>query len=142
MIEPRYKKWAKRILIVFAVYVGVVVLFESSLGFFQPEAGNTVVITTFDEDNIPHQRVVSLLRSGGSQYVAVNHWPRAWYRRVRDNARIHMQNEGRTTEHRGVIVSGSEHDRVQQDNPTGLIFRLLTGFPPRYFVRLDPEQSA
>lgn len=141
MIEPGYKKWAKRILMVVAVYVGIVVLFESSLGFFQPEAGNTVVITTFDEDNIPHQRVVSLLSSGDSQYVAVNHWPRAWFRRVRNNGRIHMLNEGRTAEHTAVIVSGSEHDQVQQDNPTGLVFRLLTGFPPRYFVRLDPEQS-
>ncbi|MEQ8312573.1 MAG: hypothetical protein RL839_16225 [Gammaproteobacteria bacterium] len=141
MTGPDYKKWAKRFLIVVAVYVGIVVLFESSLGFFQPEAGNTVMITTFDEDNNPHQRVVSLLSSGDSLYVAVNHWPRAWYRRVRDNGRIQLQNEGRTTEHRGVVVSGAEHDRVQQDNPTGLVFRLLTGFPPRYFVRLDPQQS-
>jgi len=28
---------------------------------------------------------------------------------------------------------------VQRDNPVPLAFRFLTGFPPRYFVRLDPQ---
>lgn len=133
------KKWLKTILIIVLVYVGIVVLFESSLGFLQPQAGNTVVITTFDADGTPHPRVVSLLNSEGRQYVAANHWPRAWFRQVRANGQILMNNDGVETAHRGVVVSGVEHDQVQRDNPTGLVFRLLTGFPPRYFVRLDPE---
>ncbi len=131
------KKIIKATLIVLVAYIGIVVLFESSLGFFQPEAGNTIVITTFDNEGGSYQRVVSLLQSGGTEYVAVNHWPRAWYRRVRDNGRIHKTQDGLETVHQGVIVSGAEYDRVQADNPTGFVFRLLTGFPPRYFVRLD-----
>lgn len=133
------KKLIKPLLIVLLLYVGIVVLFESSLGFFQPEAGNTIVITTFDDQGGAHQRVVSLLESGGTEYVAVNHWPRAWYRRVRDNGQIRKLQDGVETSHRGVIVSGDEYDRVQRDNPTGFVFRLLTGFPPRYFIRLDEE---
>ena len=35
-------KGIKLALILVAVYVGIVVSFESSLGFFQPEAGNTL----------------------------------------------------------------------------------------------------
>lgn len=120
-------------------YVGLVTLFESSLGYFQPEAGNTVVITTFDADNEAHRRVVSLLTSNEQFYVAVNHWPRAWYRRLRENPSMRMERNGVDSDYTGVIVSGAEHDQVQSDNPTGLAFRFLTGFPPRYFVRLDPR---
>ena len=40
-----------------------------------------------------------------------------------------------------VVVSarGTEHDRVSADHPVGLTFRVLTGFPPRYFLRLEPR---
>ena len=31
------------------VYVGIVVTFESLLGFFKPEAQSTLIITTMDE---------------------------------------------------------------------------------------------
>ena len=122
-------KGIKLALILVAVYVGIVVLFESSLGFFQPEAGNTIVIETFDGAGNGYTRVASLLTSAGNEYVAVNHWPRAWYGRLEEIPRIGVTR----------IVSGAEHDRVQADNPTPLAFRLLTGFPPRYFVRLDPQ---
>lgn len=121
------------------VYVAIVVLFETSLGFFQPQAGNTVVISTFDDSGAEHQRVVSLLESDGKLYVAVNHWPRAWYRRILDNPRMRMSREGVSNEYRGVVVVDPEYQRVQQDNPVPLAFRFLTGFPPRYFVRLDPQ---
>ena len=65
-----------------AVYVGIVVAFESAIGYFQPQAGEVLVITTFDADDTPHDRVLSRLESGGKLYVAANHWPRAWYERA------------------------------------------------------------
>ena len=34
-------------------------------------------------------------------------------------------------------VSEEEHDRVNAEHRHGIVFRILTGFPPRYFVRLD-----
>jgi hypothetical protein len=36
-----------------------------------------------------------------------------------------------------VPVTGEEHDRVDSENPLGTVIKVLTGFPPRYFVRLD-----
>ena len=132
------KKSFKAFLVLLALYVGLVVLFESSLGYFQPEAGSTIVIETYDASGAGHSRVVSLLASGGNEYVAVNHWPRAWYGRLRDNPRIGVTRQGRQTDYLAGMVSGAEHDQVQRDNPTPFMFRLLTGFPPRYFVRLDP----
>ena len=71
--------------IALAVYVVIVVLFESSLGYFQPEPPGSLTITTTDEDGDTHDRVLTELASDGKVYVAVNHWPRAWYRRVQEN---------------------------------------------------------
>jgi len=125
--------------IVLAVYVGIVVLFESSIGFFQPQAEATIVITSFEADKTPHDRVVSRLASDGKLYVAANHWPRAWYGRVLENPDVRVTLDGKTGDYRAVGVEGAEHDRVQSDNPLPFVFRVLTGFPPRYFIRLDPR---
>jgi hypothetical protein len=135
----KINKGIKLALILLAVYVGIVVLFESSLGFFQPEAGNTIVIETFDAGGNGYTRVVSLLTSAGNEYVAVNHWPRAWYGRLKETPRIGVVRLGGQTIFGAGMVSGVEHDQVQADNPTPFAFRFLTGFPPRYFVRLDPQ---
>lgn len=130
-------KALKMLVILVVAYVVVVTLFETLLGYFQPQAPGTVVITTFGADGVAHDRVVSALESGGNMYVAVNHWPRAWYRRLRDNQMVHVTRDGETGEYTAVVVEGEEHDQVARDNPTGIVFRILTGFPPRYFVRFD-----
>lgn len=127
----------KVIAIVFAVYVGIVVLFESLLGYFQPQDDNTVVITT-RADGSSHDRVLTLLESGDQLYVAANHWPRAWYRRALENPEVQLTFNGEPADYLAVPVTGSEHDRVGEEFAVGLFFRILTGFPPRYFVRLDP----
>lgn len=131
----------KFLAILAVVYVVIVVLFETLLGYFQPEAPGTVVITTTDTAGATHDRVVSELESGGGMYVAVNHWPRAWYRRLRDNPNVQVTRGGETGDYIAVVVEGDEHDRVAADNPTGIVFRILTGFPPRYFVRFDPASA-
>ena len=70
--------------------------------------------------------------------MAANHWPRAWFRQALENPEVQVTLDERTADYRAVLVSDTEHDRVDSDNPLGLGFRILTGFPPRYFVRLDP----
>ena len=47
--------------------------------------------------------------------------------------------DGKKGDFRAVSVTGTEHDRVDAENSLGVAFRFLTGFPPRYFVRLDPR---
>lgn len=134
---PRYLKIIVSVLV---VYVVLVVAFESLLGYFQPEAPGTLVITTVDAHGKTHDRVLSGLESDGRSYVAVNHWPRAWYRRVLENPGVKITRDGETADYVAIPVSGAEHDRVETDNPVGIGFRLMTGFAPRYFVRLDPLQ--
>ncbi len=125
--------------IVVLVYVGIVVAFESLIGYFQPTAGSTLVITTFDAGGTPHDRVVSRLEGDGQLYVAANHWPRAWYNRALVNRELQVTLDGEKGDYRAVPVTGVEHDRVDGENSLGVVFRILTGFPPRYFVRLDPR---
>ncbi len=132
-------KALKIVAIVVLVYVGIVVAFESLIGYFQPTAGSTLVITTFDGLGTPHDRVLSRLESDGQLYVAANHWPRAWYNRALGNPEVQVTLEGEKGDYRAVPVTGMEHDRVNGDNSLPVVFRIVTGFPPRYFVRLDPR---
>ena len=121
------------------VYVGIVAAFESMIGYLQPQTGSILVITTFDPDGAAHDRVVSRLESDGRLYVAANHWPRAWYRRALANPDVRATQGGETRDYRAVPVTGAEHARVDAEHPLGPVFRILTGFPPRTFLRLDPR---
>ncbi len=132
-------KALKIVAIVILGYVGIVVAFESLIGYFQPTAGSTLVITTFEGDGTSHDRVVSRLESDGQLYVAANHLPRAWYNRALENPKVQVTLDGEKGEYRAVPVTGVEHDRVDGENSLGVVFRILTGFPPRYFVWLDPR---
>jgi hypothetical protein len=125
--------------IVLVVYVGIVAAFESMIGVLQPKSGAVLVITTFDEAKAPYDRVVSRLESDGQLYVAANHWPRAWYERALENPEVQVTIDGEKRDYRAVPVTGPEHDRVDGTHPLPAVFRVLTGFPPRYFVRLEPR---
>jgi len=134
-------KAAKISAIVVIVYIGVVISFESLLGYFQPAGQSTMVITASDEDGSTNERVVARLEVDGTIYAAANHWPRAWYRQVLNNPNIELllaENDG-SRAYIATSVDGEEHERVDNANSLGLVFRLLTGFPPRYFVRLEPR---
>ena len=132
-------KIAKRLAIAVCVYIGIVAAFESLIGIFQPAGDGTLTITTRADDGSENDRVLSLLRSEGQLYVAANHWPRAWYRRALDDPKVSATIDGAKGAYLGVPVTGAEHDRVATQHSTGVMFRVLTGFPPRYFLRLDPR---
>jgi len=130
-------KVLKIVLILAAVYVGIVVIFESLLGYAQPQSDGTLVIVTTDDDGSRNERVLSRLEFAGKTYVAVNHWPRAWYRDVLERPQVQITYEGSTGDYLAVPVEGAEHDQVQKARPIPLPMRFLMGFAPRYFVRLD-----
>ena len=135
-------KAVKIIAILLLVYVAIVAIFESLLGYFQPQAGgSTVVITTFDADGTGYDRVLSGLNSGEQLYVAVNHWPRAWYRRALANPAVRITWRGATRDYTAVPVTGEEHDRIQAEHPIPTGVRILMGFAPRHFLRLDPPRG-
>jgi len=132
-------KALKILAVVLVAYAGLVVVFESLLGALQPRPGDSVVIETRDDTGERHDRVVSLLESGGELYVAANHWPRAWYHRALERPQVRVTRDGETTPWRAVPVRGEEYRRVVEDHPRSLLFQLVTGFPPRRLLRLEPR---
>lgn len=129
----------KILAIAVCVYVGIVVAFESLIGIFQPADESTLVITTTDGDGDTSDRVLSRLESGGQMYVAANHWPRRWYSQALENPDVEITLADQKSAYRAVPVTGEEHDRVAEENGIGVMIPILTGFPPRKFVRLDPR---
>jgi hypothetical protein len=125
--------------IVVLVYVGSVVTFESVFGYFQPTVGPVLVITTFDRNGSPHDRVLSRLQSDDQLYVATNHWTRGWYNEARENPDVQITLDGDKGDYRAVPVTGAEHDRMAGEHHIPLVPRALTGFAPRHFLRLDPR---
>ena len=118
------------------VYIGLVVLFESWLGYSQPSNQNSLVITTFD-DQVTKDRVLSAVNNDGKLYVSANHWPRAWYRQALSNPNVEVTYKGEKNSYLAIPIEGKEHDRLMKEHAHPLTFRILTGFPPRYFLRLD-----
>lgn len=131
-------KALKILLYVAVAYVLLVVVFESLLGVVQPQNDGTLSITTTAADGSTNPRVLARIESGGKLYVAVNHWPRAWYKQALANPDVEATIDGETARYTAVPVSGAEHTQVDADKPLGPFFRVLTGFPPRHFLRLDP----
>jgi hypothetical protein len=132
-------KIAKIIAVLLIAYVSIVVTFESLLGVFQPENQRTLVITTADASGTKNDRVLSRLDSNGKIYVAANHWPRAWYKRALINPNVEAMIDEKKTSCRVVPLDEEEQSLVNEENQLGLGLRILTGFPPRYIVRLDPQ---
>ncbi len=131
------KKSLKLFLILLLSYALLVILFESSLGYFQPENTSTLQISTLDDQGNLSPRIVVRIESADKLYVAANHWPRAWYSEALANPSVQVLSELEEGRYLAVPVEGAEHERVDAENSLGLMFRILTGFPPRYFLRLE-----
>jgi hypothetical protein len=129
----------KIVIALVVLYVAIVAAFESLIGFIQPAGDSTLVLTTFDPDGVTHDRVLARLDTDGKVYVSANHWPRAWYRRALANPDVQVTLDGTKGNYRVVPISGAEAERVEREHPHSPWFRFVTGFPPRYFVRLDPR---
>ena len=131
-------KGVKVILVLLVVYAGVVATFESLLGYFQPENQATLVITTFDAAGVGADRVLVRIEHEEQLYVAVNHWPRRWFHRLLDNDQVRVRLDGTDQRYRATQLTPDEAKVIDAVRPLSLGFRMLTGFPPRYFVRLTP----
>ena len=135
-------KTIKIVLILIGLYGASVALFESMLGYFQPENQATLVITTFDAAGEGNDRVVVRIEHEGALFVAVNHWPRQWYSRLLDNDQVRVRFDGLDALYTASKVPEAKEAALGAARPLGLGFRILTGFPPRYFVRLMPNAPA
>ena len=120
-------------------YVGWVVEFEMSLGINQPQGRTSIVIATFSDDNERHERVLSLREVAGNNYVAANHWPRAWYHQALDNPEVEVKMPGEDSfaPFLAIPLEGEEDALLREEYSLNFRSRAQMGFPPRYFLRLD-----
>lgn len=138
---------ARWLAIAVAVYVVIVIGLECLVMFMGARhaerglgPGETwVVITTTDAAGGAKDTVIAGVESEGKLYVSANHWPRGWYRRAIANPDVEITRAGEKSARRAVQVGGEERERVLRDYRLPFVLRLLTGFPPRSFLRLDPR---
>ena len=132
-------KAVKIIGILILVYIGIIVAFESAIGYYQPSNQGTLVISTTDEDGATNDRVLARIESSDQLYVAANHWPRAWYNNALENRNVQVDLGEGKKDYLVVPIEDDEQGRVDRENSLPLVFKILTGFPPRYIIRLDPR---
>lgn len=132
-------KWiALIIFLLLTAYIGSVIWFEARLGYNQPQNNSTIVIATFDSDGARHERVVRLTVLDGKNYIAANHWPRAWYTQALNNPEMEVKMDDQFEPYVAVPLSGEELEFVKDGYQVSFDFRFRTGFPPRRFLRIDP----
>ena len=132
--------------IALGIYAGIVVSFETLvvvMGKRQAARGlqpdeKWLMISTTDAHG-KNDTVVAGVESAEHLYVSTNHWPRGWYNRAIQNPDVEITRAGERKPYRAVPVSGEELVRVAQDYHLPWIIRVLTGFPPRHYLRLDPR---
>ncbi len=136
-------KPAKILIGVLIGYAGLVVAFESMIGILQPNAGTVLTITTTGDDGVANPRVLAWLDDDGQVFVSANHWPRAWYNEALANPDVQVEIEGVRGDYKAVsITDEAEHERLDTKFAHPFLFKFITGFPPRYFIRLDPKAPA
>ena len=145
-------KAMKWLLIAALAYVAIVCAFEgfvSYMGKRQAEHGvapdeGWLVVTTYDAQDAQAGKdtVVAGVEIDGHLYVAANHWPRNWYNRALANPDIDVLWAGKKAAYRAVPVVDTQRKRVASKYDLPLAIRVLTGFPPRQFLRLDPRQAS
>lgn len=140
MNSRRIRKWSLVVVVLLVVaYIAQVVAFEVRLGVNQPENQSTIVIATYDEQGTRTERVVRLVEVEGDAYIAANHWPRAWYQQTLANPRIEVDFGDGFEPYTAVALEGEEDAMIREIYTVGFNFKFRTGFPPRYFMRLDPR---
>jgi len=136
----------KPLAITVAGYLALILLFEVIvvvLGSRQatenePPEAPFVAIENRDESGT-HNVVVAAVEVDGALYVSANHWPRRWYHRLVESPEVEVTRDGERASYRALPVDGAERERVLSEYTLPFIVRILTGFPPRAFLRLDPR---
>lgn len=117
--------------------------FVVAMGDRQADAGVSpdeqwLVMTTTGADGNHIDTVIAGVEVAGAPYVSANHWPRGWYRRAVEHPDVEITRAGTKGAYRAVPVDGDEQARAAAGYRLRVVVRVLTGFPPRSFLRLDP----
>lgn len=131
-------KIAKVAAIVLFVYIGVAAAAAAYVAYFQPAMPGVLVLTTTDAEGKEYDRLLGRFEVDGVLYLSANAWPRRWYNRAVANPSVEVTVDGKRIRFTAVRIEEAERQRLVKDYPMPLWMRILAGFPPRDFLRLDP----
>ena len=135
-------KIVRVLVIALAVYVGLGLVFDGLVGFFQP--GNDV-LRVFDAEGKPYDRVLSVIEDGDRLWVVSGHHFRGWYHRVKANPEVELIRSGVAKPYRAVALEDPETKAhvigvMKSRSAAGYyVSRALLLFAPVKPVRLDPR---
>ena len=137
-------KFIRIALILLGVYVLLGLAADAAIGWFQPRAGSTAVLRTFDAAGTPRDTVLALHDDGGTLWVESGHWFRGWYHRAVANPDVELIRGEEVGKYRAVPVhtpEALEHMKVLMGKGRGARYwvgRTMLLWAPIKPVRLDP----
>ncbi len=120
-------------------YLLLLLLLEGVIWKVQPdmEGGLTLHV---DTGGTILKRKLYGLEYENKLYVSSNHWFRKWYHAILKNPQIEVERGGEAKPYTAVPIEGDEHMRIAKQYDMGFGLRLLCGFAPQRFLRLDPRE--
>lgn len=128
------------LLIAIAGYVTLLLLLELVLWKAQPNMENVVTLFVVDGD-VSFARKLYGFKHHGKLYVSSNHWFRQWYHAIVRSPDLEVEHAGEVKAYKAVAITGHEREEVAREYKMGFVFKLMCGFAPRRFLRLDPRGS-
>lgn len=126
-------------ILVFAAigYLILLLLLELVVWQVQPDMEDAVTLHVQSGDTVVTRKLYGL-KHQGTLYVASNHWFRSWYHAARQAGHVEVEHNGATTKCRAIPLVGEEHKAIAAAYDQGLMLKLLCGFAPQRFLRLEP----
>jgi hypothetical protein len=130
---------------ILGIYVVLGLIIDGAIGYFQPQAGNTAVLRTFDAAGVPHDSVLALHDDGGTLWVESGHWFRGWYHRAVANPDVELIRGDQVGAYRAVPLDTPEALETMKrlmgkgQGAGYWIGRTMLLWAPIKPVRLDPR---
>ena len=132
-------KYLNIMLCILAGYTVLVLLAETLVSRIQPTMDGGVTITVTPDGDTPIQRHLFGFERDGTLFVSSNHWFRKWYNAALKNPDVEITRDGVTRPFTAEAVHGEEHERLSREYSMGFVLRLICGFAPNKFLRLEPQ---
>jgi len=123
-------------------YGAFVLMAELLIWRFQPEMDGGVTIYATGADGNTVERNLAGFEYDDRLYVASNHWLRHWYQLTIKNPEVDITRDGVRGPYKAVVVTGDERVGLARAYKMGFILRLVCGFAPSKFLRLEPRNES
>ena len=128
------------ILIVIAGYFVLLLLLEAVVWKTQPSMEGGVTLLVYRGGSVFTRKLYGF-EYRDKLYVSSNHWFRQWYHAILKNPHVDVEHAGEVKPYTAVPIDGDERAEIAREYKMGFVLRLMCGFAPRRFLRLDPRGS-